>query len=144
VCPWDTVDFRLLGDPHYALLEQGQTTTAQAFTLRTCDFVGTAGQHTLKFQILNMGTGDNTAFFDGIMLTVLQEAASLSVQAGPPPKLALRGKVGGSYRVEYASDLTPKSAWVTLTNVVLPASPFPILDPGAISASRRFYRALAQ
>lgn len=57
------------------------------------------------------------------------------------PTLILEGQLGRTYRVEYVDALSDTNLWVTLTNLVLPTSPFIVFDPQAVAGQRRFYRA---
>jgi len=50
------------------------TTTAQPFTLRSFDFVASAGSHTLAFEAMP-DSADNTAFFDVVSIQVVPEPA---------------------------------------------------------------------
>lgn len=70
-----------------------------------------------------------------------QTPAGLSIQtyAG----LTITGAVGTVYSVEYVADLAQTNAWVSLTNLVLPTSPYLWLDAGCPATGRRYYRAVA-
>lgn len=48
------------------------TTTSQPFTLRSFDFVASAGSHTLAFEAVSTGA-DNTAFFDLVTIQTVPE-----------------------------------------------------------------------
>ncbi len=54
-------------------------------------------------------------------------------------RFELEAMTGFTYRVEYALSF-PLTNWITLTNIVLPTSPFPLVDPSL--AEQRFYRAV--
>ena len=54
--------------------------------------------------------------------------------------VAITGIVNHTYLVEYTPTVGPQN-WQTLTNIVLPASPFTVYDYQSASASQRFYRA---
>ena len=71
----------------------------------------------------------------------LGQAATLSIQiqAGTP-QLTLAGTPGARYQVEYAPAI-PASNWTTLTNLLLPSSPFIFQDTSGNGV--RFYRAVA-
>jgi len=62
----------------------------------------------------------------------------LSTYAG----LKIDGSVGGRYRIEYSTFLET-NAWLFLTNLVLPDSPFLFIDVQSVGRQQRFYRALA-
>lgn len=67
--------------------------------------------------------------------------ASLSIQwSNGAPLINLSGTIGTRYQLE-ASPLIPASGWSPLTNLPLPASPFPFRDD--LSNGLRFYRAVA-
>jgi len=62
----------------------------------------------------------------------------------PPLQIILSGVVGRPYRVEYLPSL-PASAtntWQTLTNLILPSSPYFVTDPVAPNSIQRYYRAV--
>jgi len=62
---------------------------------------------------------------------------SVNVYAG----LTLRGPVGGTFRIDCLNDLN-NTNWTTLTNIVLPNSPYLFIDTSSPSFLRRFYRAV--
>lgn len=59
------------------------------------------------------------------------------------PSLTITGSVGRSYRIEFREELGEPESWQTLTDLVLPASPWRFQDTTA-SGRRRFYRAVAE
>jgi len=61
-----------------------------------------------------------------------------------PPQISLSGKVGRSYRIESLSSLPASvtNPWQTLTNLVLPSSPYLLSDPEAPNSTQRYYRAV--
>jgi len=56
--------------------------------------------------------------------------------------ITLSGTVGAQYRIEYLPTIGPTNAWQTLTNLILPASPYVLIDYDSPNAARRFYRAV--
>lgn len=56
--------------------------------------------------------------------------------------ITIDGAVGSIYRIEYLNVNDAPTNWLTLTNIVLPTSPFLLLDPSTPSASSRSYRAV--
>ena len=59
------------------------------------------------------------------------------------PGVTIQGLVGGTYAVQVAPNLTAPIAWQTLTNIVLPYSPFLFFDSvPAIPGQQRYYRAV--
>ena len=55
----------------------------------------------------------------------------------------LAGRVGASYRVDYADVIDGvTNAWQTLTSLPLPYSPYLVIDPGSPGRNQRFYRAV--
>ena len=56
--------------------------------------------------------------------------------------LTIDGTAGRTYRVEYANSLEPSSEWLTLTNIVLPLSPYIWIDYETPVLPNRSYRAL--
>jgi hypothetical protein len=80
--------------------------------------------------------------FDNFSPSLPVEAARLRLtRTGLRSAIELSGSIGGTYRVEY-SDLLPASNWLTLSNVVLPQSPFTWFDTTSPNTTNRFYRAL--
>src|ERR1017187_5011896 len=57
--------------------------------------------------------------------------------------LTIAGQTGDTYRVDYRQTLVGTN-WTTLTNFVLPTSPFLLLDTNSAYSSRRFYRAVVE
>jgi probable HAF family extracellular repeat protein len=60
---------------------------------------------------------------------------------GGQPSFELQGMTGVTYRVDYATSLSP-SNWTMLTNVLLSSSPLGITDPATGFSAKRFYRAV--
>lgn len=56
--------------------------------------------------------------------------------------LTLGGPVGSRYQVDYAEVVGGATNWITLTNLVLPASPFLLIDLEPAALPQRFYRAI--
>ena len=54
--------------------------------------------------------------------------------------ITLYGPVGAAFNIQYSTNLADTNAWTSLTNVVLPASPFLFIDPDSAASSHRFYR----
>lgn len=69
---------------------------------------------------------------------------AIGITNSPPPQMILSGVVGRPYRVEYLPSLPASAAnpWQTLTNLILPSSPYFIADPESPSAAQRYYRAV--
>jgi len=57
------------------------------------------------------------------------------------PVIAVTGKLGDSYRVDYSTALDP-TTWITLTTVKLTTSPQYVIDTGSAGYNTRFYRAV--
>ncbi len=57
------------------------------------------------------------------------------------PCLTIKGNVGRTYFIESAEALNA-AQWLTLTNFVLPSSPFIWIDTVSTNSGRRFYRAV--
>ncbi len=69
-----------------------------------------------------------------------QTPAGLSVRlyAG----LSVTGAVGSVYTIQYVTDLSETNNWLSLTNLVLPSSPYLFVDTTSPATFRRFYRAI--
>lgn len=53
----------------------------------------------------------------------------------------IEGTPGRTYRIEYAA-AADSVEWTAVTNIVLPSTPFTVLDPAPASEAKRFYRAV--
>jgi len=53
--------------------------------------------------------------------------------------LTISGVVGGSYQIQYMTNLN-NTTWTTLTNIVLPSSPYLFFDADSAESPGRFYR----
>jgi hypothetical protein len=60
------------------------------------------------------------------------------------PVLHIYGPVGAAYRIDYSEDLGSPTNWTTITNFVLPSSPYLFPDPTPARQVQRFYRAVKQ
>jgi formylglycine-generating enzyme required for sulfatase activity len=57
------------------------------------------------------------------------------------PGLTITGTVGATYPIQYVNAVSNvNSTWITLTNLVLPSSPYLFLDTSAPNVQKRFYR----
>ena len=56
------------------------------------------------------------------------------------PGLTLTGGVGSNYTIQYVNALANSNDWQTLTNIVLPSSPFLFVDTSAPDVLQRYYR----
>ena len=72
-----------------------------------------------------------------------QPSLGLQLSAGRPV-LSITGSTGAVFAIQCASDLAQSNAWVTLTNLTVPSSPFLFQDKTAPSVGNRFYRLQAQ
>lgn len=80
--------------------------------------------------------------FDNFAPSRAVEAAHLRLsRVGSRWAIELDGTIGGTYGVQY-SDALPAVQWLTLSNVVLPQSPYTWFDTPPPGTSRRFYRAV--
>ncbi len=59
------------------------------------------------------------------------------------PTILVAGTVGQPYRIDYTESLAPTN-WLTLTNVVLPSSPYYHVDFTADGRTKRFYRVISE
>lgn len=85
------------------------------------------------------------AFFNNnAFVAVSDPITDIGFTAASPPAIILSGLVGRTYRVEYLPSLPASvtNPWQTLTNLILPSSPYLLADPGAPNSSQRYYRAV--
>jgi hypothetical protein len=57
------------------------------------------------------------------------------------PTIMLTGKIGDTYRVDYATSLEP-TTWIPLSTNVLASSPQLVVDSSSPGSNTRFYRAV--
>jgi hypothetical protein len=60
------------------------------------------------------------------------------------PSLTIFGTAGKSYRIDYAVETRSLPVWITITNIVLPTTPYVWQDTNAAITDKRFYRVLLQ
>ena len=96
--------------------------------------------------VLNLDGGDATLFkfdtgapFVGFMPP---QPARVSMARTNAMQVTLEGTICERYRVEAKASLT-NTSWSTVTNVLLPTSPFTVGDAAAAGARQRFYRVVA-
>jgi len=65
------------------------------------------------------------------------------LEFGMYPGVLITGAAGSRIELEYATELTGRSNWITLTNFILPTPQLTLLDASAIGRPQRFYRVLA-
>jgi probable HAF family extracellular repeat protein len=58
------------------------------------------------------------------------------------PGLTVTGKPGRNYRIDYLDALSATNSWLTLTNFVLPVSPYFFIDPQPVVFANRLYRSV--
>jgi hypothetical protein len=56
------------------------------------------------------------------------------------PGLRITGTIGALFRIECRDELAQTSDWITLKNLVLPASPYLFIETNGASTLKRFYR----
>ena len=69
-----------------------------------------------------------------------QAQLKLQKQAGAAA-VSVEGLMAANCRIESATSL-PAANWTSLTNLLLPVSPFVYLDPDGFNGNQRFYRAV--
>ena len=73
--------------------------------------------------------------------SVTSEVAGLSIIALERiVRLTLAGVVGSNYQVDFSDKMGNPPLWTPLTNFVLTASPFELLDRQSATVPQRFYR----
>lgn len=91
--------------------------------------------------------GQYTVIITSAAGSVTSEPAVLSVAGAPEldlhmyAGLTIVGKPGLQYQIEYRDALSSPNAWMVLTNISLPESPFLFFDIQSTNAPKRFYRA---
>jgi len=59
--------------------------------------------------------------------------------------VSIKGRVGGTYRIEYTESLATPVQWIALTNIVsLPVTPYVFIDFDSVGQPQRFYRVVSQ
>ena len=69
---------------------------------------------------------------------------SIAITDSPSARIILSGVTGRTYRVDFTPALPTSGTnpWQTLTNLVLPVSPYHLADPEAPNSMQRYYRAV--
>ena len=92
---------------------------------------------------LFLGTLDRDGYYNNLGSFTVEVHGTPTLGIVMYPGLWLEGTVGATYRIDFITDLSGATDWTTLTSIVLPTSPFLILDTNA-PTPRRFYRAIQQ
>jgi hypothetical protein len=114
------------------------------------------GQNALSATINNTGHGANGVLTTGLVggdTTYFAMAATVSYDVTPAsgslaiglyPGLQISATVGATYQLQYTTNVS-SGAWLTLTNIVLPSSPYLFFDPtSAASQVSRYYRLVTE
>lgn len=125
-----------------------QYSRTMPFDFRT----GSGGPEVLQNRYV--GTGDiiklkitKTSSFGtlaGVNLAVISSPEPIGVgglRIQLNPGLVVYGNVGKTYRIDYVAQ-AGNTNWMSLTNVVLPSSPYLVIDPQPVTLPARFYRAV--
>jgi len=81
--------------------------------------------------------GNNSGSYSGKVTFVDPPLLSIQAYAG----ITIEGEAGKNYRIEYSPSVPPFN-WNTLTNIVLPSSPYLFFDPTGPASGTRYYRAV--
>lgn len=89
------------------------------------------------YHVVVSSTADSTATSQNAILLLLF-FSDLKFYAG----ITLAGTVGQLFRVEYTDVFNIGTTnWQVLTNIILPFSPYLVIDPSSPGETKRFYRA---
>jgi hypothetical protein len=115
-------------------------------TTNVMPVVGGSGSGTRRQLILELDGGDTVLFkfADGAPFVgyVAPSPPQILMQsAGTPPSIRLQGAIGAHYLLQTATSL-PANDWVTLTNFLLPSSPYVFQDAVSPASVQRYYRAV--
>ena len=103
------------------------------------DYLGT------KFYIGAQADGSYNSFkgsIRNVSLTATTPGAVPTLAANMFAGVTIQGTPGAMYQIQYVNDLA-SSDWQTITNIVIPSSPFNWIDLQSVNNSKRFYRAVA-
>ncbi|MDB6122229.1 MAG: cell wall/surface repeat protein [Pedosphaera sp.] len=102
------------------------------------------GYTTHNVQPGNIPGGNRLIASSGTGVILSDLVAGIALRPGLPPQLDLSGITGSSYRIEYlnASPINGSNTWQTLTNFILPGSPYTWTDSQATNSPQRYYRAV--
>ncbi len=100
----------------------------------------TAGD-TIKLQITRNSQYGDVVGVNLALLASDQPIGGPALRLQLNPGILVYGAVGVNHRIEYVSQ-PGATNWVTLTNVVLPSSPYLVVDPQPTTVGPRFYRAV--
>jgi hypothetical protein len=105
---------------------------------------GATGQTLMLTNLQPQDAGLYDVIVSSPMGTTLSEAARITlIGLAVRPVVTVNGVVGAPYRIEYQNDLN-ETNWLTLTNVVLGASPSHYVDFTAEGFPNRFYRVVPE
>jgi formylglycine-generating enzyme required for sulfatase activity len=80
------------------------------------------------------------AFWIIVSISIASGFSQSTVVQHNYPLLSISGSVGTTYPIQYVDTLSTANTWLTLTNLVLPASPYLLIDSTAPDVTKRFYR----
>ncbi|MDQ6631346.1 MAG: hypothetical protein M3Y82_06265 [Verrucomicrobiota bacterium] len=96
--------------------------------------------------VLNLNGGDAALFklqtgapFVG--MTLISTRLNIQLQSGIPA-ISIQGVIGSRYELQVAPS-PPSGNWASLTNLLLPTSPYSFLDTTSSNANTRFYRTIS-
>jgi len=95
-----------------------------------------AGQTTPPNTVTNVGVISAGCMGEFCLALTRDVDTSLQLYAG----ITLRGLVGCSYRIDFVDSVAGGEGWTTLTNLILPTSPYLFIDTSSPGRSKRFYR----
>jgi hypothetical protein len=121
------------------------STDGTNWTQRTSSLLpGSSGVASDGSRLVTVGLVSGTPFgYYNAFVHVSDPLVAIGIAQDSPLQIVLSGIVGSPYRVDYLPSLpaTAMNPWQTLTNLILPSSPFLLADP-APSSTQRFYRAV--
>ena len=119
------------------------------FSTDSVSFVDINGATEASYQLAS-STAANLGYYRVVISnsqgTNISDQASLSYfNARLLPAMLLYGPVGANYNIQSTPALGGGSNWTTISTVTLPASqPYIYVDPGSLTNSQQFYRAVPQ
>lgn len=96
------------------------------------------GLATLKFEDTSNSQLSGGAALDNVCLIEASSLLSIKMYAG----IKIEGTIGRTYRIDCVDIQASTNSWTTITNLVLPSSPYVFMDIHSPSSNSRFYRAV--
>ena len=104
-------------------------------------YTGPAAVTTLTYgQGVFVATDPNNNIYASGVVSTQTNSPATSLGISTYPGVTINGTAGTEYQIQFTTNLN--SAWLTLTNLMLPCSPYVWVDTSSPLAGQRFYRSV--